>query len=159
MKEFKAVKLNENFKPTDTINWGNCGGGILVKKDENKSKVLLFNKNNLGEYAFIDVENCAYDVVGDLPAFSQLEIEKLIDKASKHDKEDFSPAKFKEYDEVELIEDSPRYTKAGVKKGMKGVILEPYAIKGSWFVIFSENDTGKDIASIAVKEQDIKLCK
>ena len=50
-------------------------------------------------------------------------------------------------DLVELINDRPEYEKAGVKKGMFG----------KWQVVFSEFYTGKDIADISVREEDLQI--
>lgn len=159
MESLKAIQLNKDFIPTATININNCGGGVLLQQNEDKSKVLLFNKNNLGDYAIIEIANNQYDIIDDFSASNQLEIKKLEQMIINSNKTEFKLSTFKEYDEVELIEDKPQYAKMGVTKGMHGVIMQPYAVKGYWFVIFSEDGTGRDIASIAVNEKDIKLCK
>lgn len=61
----------------------------------------------------------------------------------------------KEYDVVELIRDRPEYEKYGVKKGMKGTILDPRKINGKWYVIFTDFNTGIDIADLSVREEDL----
>lgn len=63
----------------------------------------------------------------------------------------------KEYDIVKLLVDRPRYQRAGVKKGMFGVIMSADKIEDSWQVIFSEFGSGRDIADIEVKEADLKV--
>lgn len=63
----------------------------------------------------------------------------------------------KEYDLVELIIDRKRYNKEGVFKGMFGAVMSEFPINGEWLVIFSEFHTGKDIADICVKEEDLKV--
>lgn len=60
-------------------------------------------------------------------------------------------------DLVELIKDKPEYEKAGVKKGMFGAIMSKGSINGKWQVVFSEFYTGKDIADILVREEDIQV--
>ncbi len=60
-------------------------------------------------------------------------------------------------DLVELIKDKPEYEKAGVKKGMFGAIISEGSINGKWQVVFSEFYTGKDIADILVREEDIQV--
>lgn len=60
-------------------------------------------------------------------------------------------------DLVELIKESPAYTKAGVKIGDFGAIMSEKAIDGKWQVVFSEFYTGKDIADILVREEDLKV--
>lgn len=61
------------------------------------------------------------------------------------------------YDLVELINDKPRYNKEGVRQGMFGAVMSEKAISGEWQVVFSEFHTGKDIADIMVKEEDLKI--
>lgn len=60
-------------------------------------------------------------------------------------------------DLVELINEKPTYTKAGVKVGDFGAVMSEKAIDGKWQVVFSEFYTGKDIADIMVKEEDLKV--
>ncbi len=60
-------------------------------------------------------------------------------------------------DLVELIEDKPEYEKAGVKKGMFGAVMSEESINGKWQVVFSEFYTGKDIADIPVREEDLQI--
>ena len=60
-------------------------------------------------------------------------------------------------DLVELIIEKPAYTKAGVKVGDFGAIMNEKSINGKWQVVFSEFYTGKDIADIMVDEEDLKV--
>ena len=60
-------------------------------------------------------------------------------------------------DLVELINEKPAYTRAGVKVGDFGAIMSEESINGKWLVVFSEFYTGKDIASIMVSEKDLKV--
>ena len=60
-------------------------------------------------------------------------------------------------DLVELIKERSSYTKAGVKVGDFGAVMSEQALDGKWQVVFSEFYTGKDIACIAVKEEDLKV--
>lgn len=60
-------------------------------------------------------------------------------------------------DLVELIKERPSYTKAGVKVGDFGAVMSNAAIDGKWQVVFSEFYTGKDIADIMVREEDLKI--
>lgn len=61
----------------------------------------------------------------------------------------------KEYDLVELIQDRDHYKKKGVHKGMFGAVMSEKSVSGKWQVVFSEFYTGKDIADIMVKEEDL----
>ncbi len=60
-------------------------------------------------------------------------------------------------DLVELINDLPEYEKAGVKKGMFGAVMSEESTDGKWQVVFSEFYTGKDIADISVREEDLQI--
>lgn len=60
-------------------------------------------------------------------------------------------------DLVELINEKPAYTKAGVKVGDFGAVMSERAINGKWQVVFSEFYTGRDIADIMVDESDLKV--
>ena len=60
-------------------------------------------------------------------------------------------------DLVELIKEKHEYEKAGVKKGMFGAVMSEESINGKWQVVFSEFYTGKDIADIPVREEDIQV--
>lgn len=63
----------------------------------------------------------------------------------------------KEYDVVELIRDRECYAEEGVYKGMFGGIMSEEPINGKWYVIFSEYETGRDIADIMVREEDLRV--
>ena len=63
----------------------------------------------------------------------------------------------KEYDLVELINLRPEYEKEGLKLGDFGAVMCEKPINGKWLVIFSEFYTGKDIADISVREEDLKV--
>lgn len=60
-------------------------------------------------------------------------------------------------DLVELIKERPAYIKAGVKVGDFGAVMSEKSVNGKWQVIFSEFYTGKDIADILVREEDLKV--
>ncbi len=60
-------------------------------------------------------------------------------------------------DLVELINEKESYVNAGVKSGNFGAIMSEKKIDGKWLVIFSEFYTGKDIASVMVSEEDLKV--
>ena len=96
-------------------------------------------------------------MLGSLPATTIAEIKETANRPDFFDHTFFLPARFKEYDMVELAVDKPKYKKEGVKKGMRGCVMGEYAIKGQWQIIFSEEGTGKDVADIMVAEEDLIL--
>ena len=58
-------------------------------------------------------------------------------------------------DLVELVTEREEYAKCGVRKGMFGAIMSEKKIGDKWQVIFSEFYTGKDIADLLVRENDL----
>ena len=63
----------------------------------------------------------------------------------------------KEMDCVEVIVEKERYTKYGVHKGMQGWICHDAFVNGTWLVNFPQYGAKADIATISVKEVDLKL--
>ena len=63
----------------------------------------------------------------------------------------------KEYDRVELITEKEKYAKHGVHKGMDGWICDPRNLEGTWLVCFDQYGELPNIATIAVKESDLKF--
>ena len=62
----------------------------------------------------------------------------------------------KEMDCVEVTVEKDRYIKDGVHQGMQGWICDPRNIDDSWLVNFPQCGDKRDIATIAVKEKDLK---
>ena len=63
----------------------------------------------------------------------------------------------KEMDCVEVIVEKEKYAKHGVHKGMQGWICDPRNIQGMWLVNFPQYGEKDDIATEAIKEEDLKL--
>ena len=63
----------------------------------------------------------------------------------------------KEMDCVAVTVEKERYTKDGVHRGMQGWICDSRNIDDSWLVNFPQCGEMQDIATIAVKEKDLKL--
>ena len=63
----------------------------------------------------------------------------------------------KEMDCVEVINNKERYTKSGIHKGMQGWICDPRSIDGTWLVNFPRYGEQDDIATLAIKEEDLRL--
>lgn len=60
-------------------------------------------------------------------------------------------------DHVEVTVEEEKYAKDGVHKGMRGWITEPENINGHWLVNFPQCGGKEDIATIPVKENDLKV--
>lgn len=63
----------------------------------------------------------------------------------------------KEMDCVEVTIEKKKYAKEGVHKGMQGWICHPNCVQGYWLVNFPQQGDKEDIATIGVKEEDLKL--
>ena len=62
----------------------------------------------------------------------------------------------KEMDCVEVIVEKDKYARDGVHQGMQGWICDSQNIDNSWLVNFPQCGEKRDIATIAVKEIDLK---
>ena len=62
----------------------------------------------------------------------------------------------RELDCVEVMVEKEMYAKEGVHKGMQGWICDPESIDGTWLVNFPQCGEKADIATIAIKEEDMK---
>ncbi len=62
-------------------------------------------------------------------------------------------------DNVEVIVEEEKYARDGVHKGMQGWITEPENINGYWLVNFPQCGEKNDIATIPVREGDMKVVK
>ena len=62
----------------------------------------------------------------------------------------------KEMDCVEVTVEKEKYIKDGVHQGMQGWICDSRNIDDSWLVNFPQCGEKRDIATIAVKEKDLK---
>ena len=62
-----------------------------------------------------------------------------------------------EMDCVEVIVEKDKYAKHGVHKGMQGWICDPRCIGEAWLVNFPQCGENDDIATIGIKETDMKV--
>ena len=62
----------------------------------------------------------------------------------------------KEMDCVEVVVEKECYAKEGVHKGMQGWICDPRMIDNSWLVNFPQCGEKRDIATLDIKEEDLK---
>ena len=59
-------------------------------------------------------------------------------------------------DTVELIIEKDKYAKEGLHKGMQGWICDEEKIKDSWLVNFPQCGEKEDIATLGIKETDLR---
>ena len=62
----------------------------------------------------------------------------------------------KEMDCVEVIVEKPKYAKESVHKGMQGWICDDRCIQNCWLVNFPQYGEKDDIATISIREEDMK---
>ena len=62
----------------------------------------------------------------------------------------------KEMDTVEVIVEKEEYVEDGVHKGMQGWICDPRKVNGTWLINFPRYGEKSDIATISIKETDLK---
>ena len=63
----------------------------------------------------------------------------------------------KEYDRVRLLVEKERYAEEGVHKGMDGWICNEQRCEGRWLVCFDQYGDLPNIATIAVKVEDMEV--
>ena len=63
----------------------------------------------------------------------------------------------KEMDCVEVIVEKEEYAEEGVHKGMQGWICYDVYCDGTWLVNFPQCGEKDDIATLSVREEDMKL--
>ena len=63
----------------------------------------------------------------------------------------------KEYDRVRLLVEKECYAEEGVHKGMDGWICNEQRCEGSWRVCFDQYGDLPNIATIAVKVEDMEV--
>ena len=62
----------------------------------------------------------------------------------------------KEMDIVEVIVEKEEYVEDSVHKGMQGWICDPRKVNGTWLINFPQCGEKNDIATISIKETDLK---
>ena len=151
---FDEVKLNKELEIFATKGIHKDCDGVIIEVNQNTCTVVFLSPWNYGDYAVAVVGKNYLTFLGK-SKFSE-DWKNFLGKI-KREKTSFLPCDVKEYDKVELIVEKPRYAIEGVHKGMIGCVISSYAINGEWLIIFSEDDTGKDIADICVAREDFKV--
>ena len=62
-----------------------------------------------------------------------------------------------EYDCVEVIVEKDKYIREGVHNGMQGWICSEQRAPGRWLVNFPQYGDKDDIATISIREEDLKV--
>ncbi len=64
--------------------------------------------------------------------------------------------KMQEMDIVEVVVEKEQYAKEGVHKGMQGWICDERCVDGYWLINIPQYGEKPDIATISIREQDLK---
>lgn len=154
MKKYELVKLLSN--DYGAIKKGDYG--VVLTVANNTHEVMFFSDYNIGDYAVVAIKNEDLEMANEkLPRKVIIELSRIF--KAKEFKNEFDVMPIKEYDEVELIADNAEYTKHGIKKGDRGIVVIDYAVQGSILVDFTRVlPGGKCIGDcISVDIKDLKV--
>jgi hypothetical protein len=154
---FDAVELIADRKELSEKGIKQGYKGILICKSQTEGEwlAMFFNAKNEGDYAMAISQEEELRLLGELPKNVIADIKTLLSKSKFLEKTMLTKSKINEYDCVELAVEKDEYSRVGVHKGMRGCVVSSCAINGKWNIIFSENNTGKDIAEIMADENDL----
>lgn len=161
MNKFDIVKII-NEKPYLNSNLEVNARGIVIDIYLNSVDVLFFNSKIMGDYAIINVS--IQDLITEkekLPVDIQNEIRSKLDIDMLKGKDKLEVVTIGEYDIVELLIEDSKYTKYGIHKGDRGVIVDNKAIRDYIEVDFSGVDENGNYYGdcISVKINDLKVIK
>lgn len=157
MKEYDVIELIcDDVKLNEKGIYKGSNAVLISFLSELRDWIVMFlNPKNLGDFAVAVVNEKYLKFVGELPEQAVAQYKIIVNRPDFFEHTEFMRLKFKEYDKVALSIDKPKYLKEGVKKGMIGCIMSYQAINGEHQVIFSQDNTCKDIGDIMVLEEDL----
>lgn len=159
MKKFDIIKPLD-ISRYEKLGINNESRGIVYEILTDGVNAIFFNPHNTGEAftAFIENNNFKKEELR-LPDEIVAELNEKIDAVLKKSKSAAMPLPVKAYDRVELITDSAEYAKFGIKKGMRGVVMDDYAVQNCVEVDFSiADENGNEIGDcISVNVKHLKV--
>ena len=158
LKKYDNVELNTEINELSERGIHKGCSGIILDIKADICFVRFRNYKNYGDYACVYV-NEKYLNFNSHEIKEHIAVWERFKETDKITKNSFKPQKFAEFDLVELIVEKEKYAKFGVHKGMQGVVMENYCIDSDYYVIFTEEGTGEDIADLCVHEDDLILVK
>lgn len=161
MKKYDIVKLSNLIEEYKQNNLYLNAQGIVLECNNEKSKVLFLNEYNQGDYAYLEVKNNDIEIISeDAPSIFKNDIQNNLKNFTPKEK-GFKKKEFEAYYQVELLIEDDKYSKFGVHKGDKGVIMEDYAVKDYVLVDFGRLDKNNNYYGdcISVKLKDVKILK
>lgn len=159
MKKYDFVKLINLKEVYKQNNLYLNAQGIVLEFNNEKSKVLFLNEYNQGDYAYIEVINNDVKIISKDTHLTFVNYIKENLKSFIPKEKGFKKKEFEVYSQVELLVENERYSKLGVHKGDKGVIMEDYAVKDYVLVDFGRIDKNKNYFGdcISVRLKDIQI--
>lgn len=159
MKKYDVVKLINLTEPFKQNNLYLNAQGIVLECNNEKSKVLFLNEYNQGDYAYLEVRNNDVETISNDTPIAFVDYIKENLKYFTPKEKGFKKKEFEAYSQVELLVEYEKYSKSGVHKGDKGVIMEDYAVKDYVLVDFGRLDKNNNYFGdcISVKLKDIKI--
>lgn len=159
MKKYDIVKLSNLIEEYKQNNLYLNAQGIILEFSNEKSKTLFFNEYNQGDYAYLEVRNNDIEIISeDVPSIFINYIQDNLKNFTPKEK-GFKKKEFEAYTQVELLIEDDKYSKFGVHKGDKGVIMEDYAVKDYVLVDFGRLDENNNYHGdcISVRLKDVKI--
>ena len=159
MKKYDIVKLMNLIEEYKQNNLYINAQGIVLECNNEKSKIIFLNEFNQGDYAYLEVKNNDVEIVSEnTPAIFVNYIKDNLENFTPKEK-GFKKKEFEAYNQVELLVEDEKYSKFGVHKGDKGVIMEDYAVKDYVLVDFGRLDEDNNYYGdcISVKLKDVKI--
>lgn len=159
MKKYDIVKLSNLTEEYKQNNLYLNTQGIVLECNNEKSKILFLNEFNQGDYAYLQVENNDVEIISNDESLNFVNyIKDHLENFAPKEK-GFKKKEFEAYNQVELLIEDERYSKFGVHKGDKGVIMEDYAVKDYVLVDFGRLDENNNYHGdcISVKLTDVKI--
>lgn len=159
MKKYDIVKLMNLIDVYKQNNLYLNAQGIVLECNNEKSKVLFLNEYNQGDYAYLEVRNNDVEIISNDAPLSFMNYIKDNLKNFNPKEKGFKQKEFNAYEKVELLIEDDKYSKFGVHKGDKGVIMEDYAVKDYVLVDFGRLDENNNYHGdcISVKLTDVKI--
>jgi len=159
MKKYDIVRLSNLIEEYKQNNLYLNAQGIILECSNEKSEILFCNEYNQGDYAYLEVRNNDIEIISeDAPSIFINYIQDNLKNFTPKEK-GFKKKEFEAYSQVELLIEDDKYSKFGVHKGDKGVIMEDYAVKDYVLVDFGRLDENNNYHGdcISVRLKDVKI--
>lgn len=160
MKKYDAVKIKKLEENHFRHNLQLARIGFVMSLKNGLANVLFMNDYKHGDYCVYPVEVTQLSLVKFEMNASFIEyFDKLSLQINEKTKDYLFPLKFKEYDEVELVCDKPKYAKYGMGKGTRGFVIIDYAIDNHILVDFGDNMKIRNVNDdgiLSVSMKDLK---